>query len=195
MLVIARAHDRKNVGAAIADENEWSLSQIVQATALLEVSIAGIPAEAWSGDLEGRIKLARETKPLCLIEPHCDNLPENPAARGAYVLSSGDNPAAYDLARDIVAELTPIVPALNHGGLWMYRDGTRWAARGDDPASYQGKRLALLELASTAGIIVECGYLSNIDDRTWLLDKANRARIGRAIGRACVGWYLRQTRR
>ena len=195
MLVIARAHDRENVGASVADINEWSLSQITQAAALLEVSIANLPAEAWSGDLEERLKLAKELKPLCVIEPHCDNLPENPAARGAYVLASGDNPAAYDLARDIVAELAPIVPALNHGGLWLYREGIRWATRGDEPASYRGKRLALLEMVHTAGVIVECGYLSNIDDRRWLLDNANRAAIGRAIGRAVVGWYLRQTRR
>ena len=116
-----------------------------------------------SMDLAARLKIARETENSLLISIHMNAFPE-PKYGGLQVYYSKNSPGGQSLATLIQNKNREMLARTNN--------------RKVKPA---GKNIYLLDRFEGTGILIECGFLSNPDDRSNLNDAVYRKKLATVI--------------
>lgn len=116
-----------------------------------------------SMDLAARLKMARETENGVLVSIHMNAFPE-PKYGGLQVYYSKNSSGGQSLATLIQSKNRELLAGDNN--------------RKVKPA---GKNIYLLDRFEGTGILIECGFLSNPDDRTNLNDAIYRKRLATVI--------------
>jgi len=161
--------------------------------------------------LGDRVDFARRREAALFVSLHADSAP---GARGAsvYTLGEGSDPLALALARrENLADragglrLPSVPPEVQAILLSLMRAETRaGSARmarqvvnelGQDvpllPNTHRQAGFVVLKAPEIPSVLVEMGFLSNVQDEAALRRPEHRARVARAMTRAIHGWLAR----
>ena len=116
-----------------------------------------------SMDLAARLKIAREIENGILISIHMNAFPE-PKYGGLQVYYSKNSPGGLSLATNVQ----------NNNRRLLTPDNER-------KTKAAGSNIYLLDRFEGTGILIECGFLSNPDDRVRLNDPSYRKRLSAVI--------------
>jgi N-acetylmuramoyl-L-alanine amidase len=99
----------------------------------------------------------------------------SPAARGFSLHVRGDRPEAVQAARAIAGELVAagFAPTTYHVGIFPVID--------ESLGIFDRRRLGLLNSARVPAVILECGFISHLEEELELADPQRRERMARAI--------------
>jgi N-acetylmuramoyl-L-alanine amidase len=126
-------------------------------------------------DLKARCNYANYLKAAAFISLHLDAPPEhivvrsNPSGNTIYYAQGSDQ--AYRLATVVYASIVPL-PMVDRG---VRSDAER--------------HLRVLRDTAMPSILMECGFLSNANDRAWLSDPANQDQLGRALASGLTAYF------
>lgn len=184
-IYIGAAHTEQNPGARAGALEEYSISLDVhkgigeilrQHTEILHTFLLKTLSE--------RLDIVRAAKDAVLyFEPHCNNLPENPKARGYYIIIQAENTVAKKCAQKLLEGLAALPLPRVRDGICYHNNGRCWFENG--PTWFRTKIAALEEL-SIPSLIVEMCYLSNEMDRLWIEQPEHRYLFGNVLGRWLV---------
>jgi N-acetylmuramoyl-L-alanine amidase len=161
-----------------------------------------------------RVDIARRRDAALFVSLHADSAP---GARGAsvYTLGEGSDPLALALARrENQADqagglrLPSVPPEVQAILLSLMRNETRaGSARmarlvvselGEDvallPNTHRQAGFVVLKAPEVPSVLVEMGFLSNVQDEAALRRPEHRAKVARALTRAIHGWLARADR-
>ena len=154
--------------------------------------------------LESRADLARRLGAGLFVSVHMDHAP-NPLARGVTVYSLSDVASDADAARFAAAENGRAEPASSEadGAVRALLDDLALRGEMEDsaalaerivrraagpvllrPRPHQFAAFHVLRRAATPAVLVEAGYISNVDDEAALVTRAGRAPLVLALAQA-----------
>ena len=154
--------------------------------------------------LESRADLARRLGAGLFVSVHMDHAP-NPLARGVTVYSLSDVASDADAARFAAAENGRAEPASSeaNGAVRALLDDLALRGEMEDsaalaerivrraagpvllrPRPHQFAAFHVLRRAATPAVLVEAGYISNVDDEAALVTRAGRAPLVLALAQA-----------
>ena len=154
--------------------------------------------------LESRADLARRLGAGLFVSVHMDHAP-NPLARGVTVYSLSDVASDADAARCAAAENGRAEPASSEadGAVRALLDDLALRGEMEDsaalaerivrraagpvllrPRPHQFAAFHVLRRAATPAVLVEAGYISNVDDEAALVTRAGRAPLVLALAQA-----------
>ena len=116
-----------------------------------------------SMDLAARLKIARETEDGLLISIHMNAFPESKYG-GLQVYYSKNSPGGVTLASTVQSKNQKMLEPDN-----------------DRKVKSAGQNIYLLDRYEKTGILIECGFLSNPDDRDRLNDPTYRKKLATVI--------------
>lgn len=184
------AHDFDNQGASAQINGEmlteYKVSLDIRSGISEMLRDHAVEHYVMDGTLQSRLNVITATDAQCMLalEPHMDNLPAAPVARGYYCIVHADCKPAAAAANEILTALAPLSLPRRKSGLCFVRDQHYWFGDGTE---WDGHRLALLH-TPTPAMIIECGVLSNQMDRLWFSSREHRLLFGNAIGRGVIRW-------
>lgn len=106
-------------------------------------------AQRKSSDLRKRAEIVRQTPGALLVSVHQNSFPQGPGCRGAQVFYA-DTPGSQTLAEEMQATINACLDPDNHR------------------ACKPSEGVYLLDHIDCAGILVECGFLSNAEEEAML---------------------------
>nr|WP_325182485.1 N-acetylmuramoyl-L-alanine amidase [uncultured Oscillibacter sp.] len=119
-------------------------------------------------DLKNRVKVVEETENAVLLSIHQNSLPSSPVTHGAQVFWNRRE-GAEALAESVQAALNAAVNA------------------GNDKLPRQiPDTIYLMKNITAPGVLVECGFLSNVPETERLQDPAYQLRLAAAITAGCL---------
>ena len=221
LVVIDAGHGGKDVVAISVDgtyEKDATLA-IARAAARALEATGRVRVKLTRSDdrfipLGGRVAIARAARADLFVSIHADSAP-NPGARGAsvYTLSetASDVVAARLAARenksDIIAGVNLGIEAPEVGDILidLLQRGTMNTAIAfaetlqeelDDRIAFRGEfhhfaGFRVLKAADIPSVLLETGYVTNVDDATLLFSKAGQKTVGDGIARAVEAHLLR----
>ena len=127
-------------------------------------------------DLQNRVKLFNESENDLVVSIH-QNQFDNAKYHGTQIFYSVNSPQSAELAKAIRTSVVML----------LQQDNTRETK----PA---GKGIYILEHTKTPAVIVECGFLSNPDERQKLTDDTYQQEIAYAVAMGVIDYINQNTK-
>lgn len=126
----------------------------------IHANIVDFPNLSNSGDLAATVNVINAGDYDAVVSLHMD-ASDNPTAKGAHVCYCSD--AGGLLAKEIALRLCPQLPG--RAQPTMYRPG-----------------LYVLKHTRPVAVLVECGFITNLDDAVWVAQNVERVALSIALG-------------
>lgn len=124
--------------------------------------------------LQERAQRSNEIEPAAFLSFH-NNAATAPGARGFEVYTSPGLTPADNLATQIYQDLALTIPYVGRAD---YDDG--------DPDKEE--RFYVLRKTQAPAVLIEFGFMTNLDDLRWLQSPTNQAAAANAVRRATTTW-------
>jgi N-acetylmuramoyl-L-alanine amidase len=120
-------------------------------------------------DLAARTRAANEAGASVFVSLHC-NASASPAAEGVQIFHCRGSARGEALARRVFDRIATVVPPERSSGVFP-----------DESPACGNRRLYVLRATRMPAILIELGFLTNLTDRTRLLDPEARDWLAAAI--------------
>ncbi len=187
---ICRCHEEGSQGARVPDGlSEWQLAPAINEAMRDQVWLAGrLGVRLDKGTLTSRVDTInfvcadrdpkRVLPPFCAVEVHC-NSADDPARRGFFVMAHRTSKRGQDMARAVVNTMSAVPGIGTNKGINRVDSRRQWL--GTD-WMYDARRQYFVCETVCPAILVECCFLSNQLEAAWISKRANRSRLGKAVG-------------
>lgn len=183
MVAIFPGHVGKDTGAIDPRDSgddeylsvESTLNGMIAARVATAFKTLGIEYAIYVGSLEDRIEMAHRRLPQLGISLHCDALAQKHGVRGAHVINYPRSTYGIEYAREIIKAWKTFVEDIP-----LLRDHS--TARDD---------LYILRKSRFPVILLEMGFLTNVEDEAYLYNDHTQTMITRVIVQATLNTLMR----